>query len=266
MMTPQEFVRVEAPRVGGEDGAVGVGAGGVDGTPPRWREGMEPQYEDGEEFGTPPRRRGGRHGHHQEQPARRNTLASVGRTTAAASRARPRSEHPRVGGEDAGEEPERVAICGTPLRRRGGRDPRAEVREHDRNTAASAGRKPRMARRTSRNAEHPRVGGEDHGLRGDQGGSGTPRVGGEDAMLMGGRADAIGTPPASAGKTPRRDPRRRLTRGTPPRRRGGPVVTESMVVDSRITPASAGRTLTRGHHHDAWTKHPCVGGEDGGPV
>src|SRR5690606_18550410 len=92
--------RSEHPRVGGEDH--------------NWKAGST------EEFGTPPRRRGGRLEPCRLRVVQRNTPASAGRTRRPIRRAAEATEHPRVGGEDVGDLPFEAADDGTPPRRRGG--------------------------------------------------------------------------------------------------------------------------------------------------
>ncbi len=132
-------------------------------------------------------------------------------------------------------------------------------------------------------AEHPRVGGEDRRVRlADQPRRGTPprRRGGQ-------RSGRHGPPwarntPASAGRTPRWPPRRRVRAehprvggedaaarmamspkyGTPPRRRGGHDEAPPGNPAGRNTPASAGRTTASTPAALPATEHPRVGGED----
>src|SRR5690606_17472538 len=113
-----------------------------------------------EEFGTPPRRRGGRGDLSGERRRLRNTPASAGRTPAS-SRSRPRTtEHPRAGGEDCDWAEVAAVDRGTPPRRRGGRGQGRVAADGPRNTPASAGRTATWERPRSRSSEHPRVGGE----------------------------------------------------------------------------------------------------------
>ncbi len=151
----------EHPRVGGEDinGDTAVDANG--GTPPRRRGGpYAPCFttcslrntpasagEDGEESGargdgdgTPPRRRGGHGASVRRRSGPRNTPASAGRTAGCAAWCGRRSEHPRVGGEDAIGGTLVGVIGGTPPRRRGGQAWHSPCRPLRRNTPASAGR------------------------------------------------------------------------------------------------------------------------------
>src|SRR5690606_41914608 len=70
-----------------------------------------------------------------------------------------------------------------------------------------------------------------------------PRVGGEDHRVC--RATSYDT-------------------GTPPRRRGGPRRPGLIGAVGRNTPASAGRTNSATSRPPSWEEHPRVGGEDGG--
>src|SRR5690606_31570055 len=55
--------------------------------------------------------------------------------------------------------------------------------------------------------------------------------------------------------------------GTPPPRRGGPVIAVAGVIWNRNTPASAGRTPAGDPPSARWPAHPRVGGEDfSGPL
>src|SRR5690606_19461773 len=111
--------------------------------------------------GTPPRRRGGRHGAPDVVPVPRNTPASAGRTSASPRSTPARTEHPRVGGEDTTTVTVAPGMAGTPPRRRGGPLQAGVVGGDGRNTPASAGRTGSGRRRRAPPAEHPRVGGED---------------------------------------------------------------------------------------------------------
>ncbi len=91
--------RTEHPRVGGEDSGIAAAEAGTG--------------------GTPPRRRGGRGNPPGPLPTTRNTPASAGRTPPSWRWRAPRSEHPRVGGEDARPRLTRLRSSGTPPRRRG---------------------------------------------------------------------------------------------------------------------------------------------------
>ncbi len=153
--------------------------------------------------GTPPRRRGGRRRRRVPPACPRNTPASAGRTPKPANASSSSTEHPRVGGEDAGTARSTAPSTGTPPRRRGGHPPEAGHRRPLRNTPASAGRTPKWPKRPGELPEHPRVGGEDL----------TKVV------------------------------RVYLRDGTPPRRRGGHGRPDLVPVGRRNTPASAGRTL-----------------------
>ena len=112
-------------------------------------------------FGTPPRRRGGHDLRGLVELADRNTPASAGRTSPPGRSSKTGSEHPRVGGEDAGIAADLEAACGTPPRRRGGRTRRGPLVLRLRNTPASAGRTATPTPTATATTEHPRVGGED---------------------------------------------------------------------------------------------------------
>ncbi len=203
--TPRPYAGPEHPRVGGED--------------------ISAQKYTILPSGTPPRRRGGRSTRWGRSAARRNTPASAGRTTHTTAVWPPRTEHPRVGGEDMDRVMGKLAKGGTPPRRRGGRRTQRRQRLVERNTPASAGRTALRAGPGIVNAEHPRVGGEDD------------------------------PDPGGAGGRP----------GTPPRRRGGPPQPQRDVHRRRNTPASAGRTPCGTGRTPRCAEHPRVGGEDALP-
>ncbi len=233
----------EHPRVGGEDSPTGGSTSSLS--------------------GTPPRRRGGPTRGPVHADRHRNTPASAGRTSRTGLRRTPGSEHPRVGGED-----DLFAIVGThstgtPPRRRGGPAELPVLLVDPRNTPASAGRTPWLARALAGGTEHPRVGGEDvvEAIPPSRN-RGTPprRRGGLDDLVL--QAAEHRNTPASAGRTPYRglgrcgraehprvggedssfSPRRSSSAGTPPRRRGGPPAPVGTSPAPRNTPASAGRT------------------------
>ncbi len=106
--------------------------------------------------------------------------------------------------------------------RRRGRARELADHERVRNTPALAGRVGSRERTTSSRSEHPRVGGEDGRL-----------------------------PVPSNTQV-----------GTPPCRRGGPVLVRGDPREDRSTPASAGRTRRSNSPRSARAKHPRVGGED----
>ncbi len=174
----------EHPHVGGEDMTVGVF-----------------NQTDG---GTPPRRRGGRRSLVGGDLSVRNTPTSAGRTRARCLSRSASAEHPHVGGEDVRQRLFGLAADGTPPRRRGGRAGAEGPPPRTRNTPTSAGRTPGQGPRSSGQAEHPHVGGEDF--------FGSPMF--------------------------------RPNHGTPPRRRGGPWSRRSWRPKGRNTPTSAGRTLS----------------------
>ena len=121
-------------------------------------------------IGAPPRRRGGPVETGRPHGERRNTPASARRTTRARRgplpppstpastgrtppRQRPpsdRTEHPRIGGEDAAWMWARDTTGGTTPHRRGGRLRRGHHRAVDRNTPASAGNERRQPRQAVR--------------------------------------------------------------------------------------------------------------------
>ncbi len=294
----------EHPRVGGEDCQYSGGRSPNSGTPPRRRGGhagtagrdhrhLEHPRVGGEDSsaragrpsssGTPPRRRGGRPDARPEDPDRRNTPASAGRTPALSTRITPPSEHPRVGGEDAAFLAVRALGHGTPPRRRGGPAPPGRPDAQHRNTPASAGRTSATLSRASARAEHPRVGGEDFAARpreDDPVGTPPRRRGGRSSRVAG-RLGERNTP-ASAGRTtsttktstpPTEHPRvggedlgpgglPHRSAGTPPRRRGGLQTLRPPAHGYRNTPASAGRTPPWSGSCSSRTEHPRVGGED----
>ncbi len=172
--------------------------------------------------GTPPRRREGRHLLRRPLHPLRNTPASAGRTRHPHGPGPARSEHPRVGGKDAGCHQLNDWSDGTPPRRREGLDPGLTKINLPRNTPASAGRTRSRGSGPGRGAEHPRVGGKD--------------VSGVSCFLV--------------------------FFGTPPRRREGQAAVRRAGLDRRNTPASAGRTRGR-PTADPWPpEHPRVGGKD----
>ncbi len=226
--------------------------------------------------GAPPRRRGGR--------------ASL------RSRCLPRRNNPRVGGEDVYPGMMPPDANGTPPRRRGRpvpdlafgtcrrspprrrgrcqstgeqlivrrntpasagmtglmvvrhRRPTEQRRFDDveapnlRSTPASAGRPSTRRRCRSGPAEHSRVGGEDRPVPFTYLSTcGTPRVGWEDVSV------------ATVGSH---------STGTPPRRQGGQAHHQGGPPRGRNTPASAGRTQSRGPPGTRWSEHPRIGRED----
>ncbi len=158
------------------------------------------------------------------RPQERNTPASAGRTCPRRIGSARTSEHPRVSGEDVIAAVFTVRVDGTPPRRRGGRRAVGPRALRGRNTPASAGRTRGWWEGAPCPAEHPRVGGEDRWSR-------------------------------SRGFLPF---------GTPPRRRGGRTGLVLAVLERRNTPASAGRTGSRGGWRPGRAEHPRVGGEDAG--
>ncbi len=215
--------------------------------------------------GTPPRRRGGHDAAGVRGLQHRNTLASAGRTLPVPGRTSPRTEHPRVGGEDA-----RRFV---------------HAASHVRNTPASAGRTGTLRRAEGDVAEHPRVGGEDliDKIPGGSIGGTPPRRRGGQLLVRHAFGEGRNTP-ASAGRTrcpgagtgpaaehPRvggedsaASNRSRRNAGTPPRRRGGPELEVPDGPRNRNTPASAGRTTRTRCSRPGTAEHPRVGGEDRG--
>ncbi len=200
--TPRRRAGSEHPRVGGED------APALDAAPRR--------------TGTPPRRRGGPRRPLDRDRLARDTPASAGRTMAGSGRTTPAPEHPRVGGEDVGILLLGTVVFETPLRRRGGPQPRL--------------RHPDTARSTL-------------------------RVGGEDIYRPPTPGMAPGTPLRRQGghQDPRG---RALRRRNTPASRGGRQSGGRTFTVSRNTPASAGRTRASAPTGSAAPEHPRVGGED----
>ena len=295
----------EHPRVGGEDTSNDVQDLRADGTLPRRRGG--PRVESGSataggtprvggedqclqpdspiHSGTRPRRRAGPEPGLPGAVARRNTLASAGRTPPRGSRTPSRPEHPRVGGEDDVTHKQEEIAGGTPPRRRGGPARAGRVELDRRNTPASAGRTPGSVTCPAARSEHPRVGREDwlsSGLASRLAGTPPRRRGGRLEIAVG--ADVERNTPASAERTgpvrcrPSRWPEHprvggeelRTTTGSlpkigaPPRRRGGRVHSAVQRGRRRNTPASAGRTCAKTPRWTRTSEHPRVGGEDTG--
>jgi hypothetical protein len=194
--------RSEHPRVGGEDPVTGA-----------W-------YMD--DWGTPPRRRGGRPAFDWLRTKTRSTPASAGRTTGPGRTGGPSSKHPRVGGEDLTALRIPVVTSEAPPRRRGGRGDAEHGPDPRRSTPASAGRTSRPTLPATRTTDHPRVGREDQ--------------------------------PSSPSSSRRNE--------APPRRRGGRHPREPARRDVRSTPASAGRMARFSWDSRADAEHPRVGGED----
>ncbi len=156
------------------------------------------------------------------RPIAGNTPAAAGRTGVPGRPGPLRTEHPRGGGEDPRRRCRSTGDVGTPPRRRGGLLGPRQNSSGFRNTPAAAGRTRATALIARSAAEHPRGGGEDHG-------------------------------PTS---------NRPENRGTPPRRRGGPMRDTTDRPDRRNTPAAAGRTWPSSRRRGARTEHPRGGGED----
>jgi hypothetical protein len=169
---------------------------------PRRREGTSAAVGMSSSCGTPPRRRGGPLLGVGEVVVQRNTPASAGRTPASSSPLQPWTGHPRVGGEDPASISMRIAVSGTPPRRRGGpgRNPLRDRRH--RNTPASAGRTNSEPGQSGSSTEHPRA---SAGRTARRPGHRPwapehPRVGGEDTSFSSWSAGMTGKPPRRRGR------------------------------------------------------------------
>ena len=171
--------------------------------------------------GSPPRRRGARRPLVGTTTIIRITPASAGSTSSPGRADRYGSDHPRVGGEHTGYITPGAYAVGSPPRRRGALSGRILVSGHGRITPASAGSTVLTLVRSVAGSDHPRVGGEHYNSR-----------------------HAV-----------------QLPNGSPPRRRGAPGSCHLRRRDRRITPASAGSTVSPGVTSCSCTDHPRVGGE-----
>ena len=251
------------PRVGGENEAVVIVSGGGAGSSPRGRGKRAPG--------------GARRG------LRRLIPAWAGKTLRWSPRPPARPAHPRVGGENSRSRRAKRAHCGSSPRGRG--KPYSQV-----NVGPSTGLIPAWAGKTgavvvsqSRNAAHPRVGGEN--LRAQNrpayhSGS-SPRGRGKPGAppaQPGGRRLI----PAWAGKTrhrcgsqvlapahPRVGGENRWTcgacrnvSGSSPRGRGKLAVVGLDSLDERLIPAWAGKTRLQARYASDRRAHPRVGGEN----
>ena len=193
------------------------------------------------------------------------------------------STHPRVGGEDAYVGSLPYCDVDSPPRGRGRQRRHHGERRRRRLTPAWAGKTALAGHRSGGASTHPRVGGEDGGVRawGVSTGDSPPRGRGRRFAAC----ESVGAPrltPAWAGKT-RHDPRRRGIQPThprvggedrftsqpdaihddsPPRGRGRPPGARRRPRGGRLTPAWAGKTCCTTCRRRAPTTHPRVGGED----
>jgi hypothetical protein len=164
-------------------------------------------------------------GEHSTVTASGNHIpASAGSTCLRRCRAAWRSDHPRVCGDHPTTVSWTCRVLGSPPRLRGARRSGSRPRSPERITPASAGSTSQIPRPSRRNEDHPRVCGEHresyalarHALPDH------PRVCGEHMATLFGSQSYVGSPPRLRGA--------RFGRGP-------------LVLDSRITPASAGSTL-----------------------
>ncbi len=110
--------------------------------------------------GPPPHRRGAQDVPVLRQDRGRTTPASAGSTTPESPRNGRKTDHPRIGGEHHNLSESARDLHGPPPHRRGAHYRKWLVAEFVRTTPASAGSTPACARRASRRADHPRIGGE----------------------------------------------------------------------------------------------------------
>ncbi len=175
-------------------------------------------------IGSPPRRRGAHRLPRVVGWHVRITPASAGSTRPANTTTAPATDHPRVGGEHT--RVAKILACGSgsPPRRRGAPGARTTGGTRRRTTPASAGSTGSVPSVPRWTADHPRVGGE-HASH-------------------------------SYALTP--------CGGSPPHRRGAHQHVPAQGELRRITPASAGSTISGTWPAPAWTDHPRVGGEHQG--
>ena len=171
---------------------------------------------------TPPRMRGRRFRGCLFRYSRGNTPAYAGKTPREGTRAGTLQKHPRVCGEDLSSVLRWRLYQETPPRMRGRRAVVYSILCACRNTPAYAGKTSQSRTSTSCGQKHPRVCGEDQGLR------------------------------------PRPEP----VSKTPPRMRGRPEDKSEKDTRARNTPAYAGKTRRMNDNLAGSWKHPRVCGED----
>ena len=171
--------------------------------------------------GSPPRGRGKVDGPPAQVGRGRITPAQAGRSPYFLYGKKDYKDHPRIGGEKAELTAAVISAMGSPPRRRGKGYREFGIDISDRITPAQAGKS--VAPRQKRSAlwDHPRVGGE-KGTR---------------------RSHGMAVP------------------GSPPRGRGKAVKAHDQMAGARITPAWAGKRLTRPAMTGTPRDHPRVGGE-----
>ena len=195
----------EHPRVRGDDLECAAGCGGP--------------------VGTPPRARGRPSGTATSATSARNTPACAGTTAGPPGTAAPRTEHPRVRGDDPPFEGVQLRHGGTPPRARGRRGQVPGDLPQRGNTPACAGTTSPFPSWTGWRTEHPRVRGDDLAIGVAVASVAEhPRVRGDDYVQGSIRSDRDGTPPRARG-----------------RRLG--VVADQLL--QRNTPACAGTTFAR---------------------
>ena len=195
------------------------------------------------QWGSPPRMRGEPVVAGVVPGPRRITPAYAGRTGGGSRRTPPRSDHPRVCGENRVAAAVHAAVGGSPPRMRGER-PDVPVRPGRHGiTPAYAGRTLGCRSRRLFGADHPRVCGENHGPA-----TATRRQTEDHPRVCGENLSSL---------------KELLTRpGSPPRMRGELIRVDTHMVIARITPAYAGRTPSRRSPRTAPQDHPRVCGEN----
>ena len=227
--------------------------------------------------GSPPRGRGKAVIFHIHDECVRITPAWAGKRSARCGRWPGPLDHPRVGGEKPGNGWSFGCSGGSPPRGRGKASPCRSSSSGRRITPAWAGKRlfPRYVFHGER--DHPRVGGEKHGSDSCSGVcQGSPPRGRGKGHEGEARVDAPGITPAWAGKSPVRSsacsgpqdhPRvggEKLADllfhhdavGSPPRGRGKDNAKPLLVIDTRITPAWAGKRLKRSHRSGIFISGP----------